>query len=132
MALSGQHDVWNRDLQMRVRYPVHVTTIQRAIALATVKSGINRRVTAHTFRHSFATHLLRSGYDIRTVQELLGHVDVSTTMLYLHVLDAGTGVRSPFDQLATPPSSSGRSVLGSLISTRSRCIKSAGVSGHWV
>jgi integron integrase len=102
----AQHDVWHRDLRMRVRYPVHVTTIQRAIALAGVKSGINRRVTAHTFRHSFATHLLRSGYDIRTVQELLGHVDVSTTMIYLHVLDAGTGVRSPFDQLATPPSSS--------------------------
>ncbi len=97
----ARHDVWNRDLRMRVRYPIHATTIQRAIALAGVKSGINRRVTAHTFRHSFATHLLRSGYDIRTVQELLGHVDVSTTMLYLHVLESGTGVRSPFDQLSS-------------------------------
>ena len=99
----ARHDVWNRDLRTRVRYPVHMTTIQRAIALAGVKSGINRRVTAHTFRHSFATHLLRSGYDIRTVQELLGHVDVSTTMIYLHVLESGTGVRSPFDQLPGAP-----------------------------
>jgi site-specific recombinase XerD len=87
-----------------VRYPLHATTIQRAIASAVTKSGVNRRVTAHTFRHSFATHLVRSGYDIRTVQELLGHVDVSTTMIYLHVLDTGTGVRSPFDQLPGHPS----------------------------
>ena len=99
----ARYDVWDRDLRMRVRYPIHATTIQRAIALAGVKSGINRRVTAHTFRHSFATHLLRSGYDIRTVQELLGHVDVSTTMIYLHVLDNGTGVRSPFDSLPSAP-----------------------------
>jgi integron integrase len=100
----ARYDVWNRDLRMQVRYPIHATTVQRAIALAGVKSGINRRVTAHTFRHSFATHLLRSGYDIRTVQELLGHVDVSTTMIYLHVLDRGTGVRSPLDQLPSSTS----------------------------
>ena len=67
--------------------------------MAGVRSGINQRVTAHTMRHSFATQLLRAGYDIRTVQELLGHCDLNTTMIYLHVLDRGAGVRSPLDLL---------------------------------
>lgn len=91
----------------RMRYHVHHTTVQRAIAAAALASGINQRVSAHTFRHSFATHLLRAGYDIRTVQELLGHSDVSTTMVYLHVLDRGSGVRSPLDALP-PPTVPGR------------------------
>lgn len=81
---------------------LHKTTVQRAVAAAAQRSGLNKRVTAHTFRHSFATHMLRNGYDIRTVQELLGHSDVRTTMVYLHVLERGTGVRSPLDRL--PPS----------------------------
>ncbi len=95
----ASRDVYSRETKRYVRYHVHETTVQRAIAAAGVASGINKRVTAHTFRHSFATHLLRTGTDIRTVQELLGHRDVSTTMVYLHVLDRGLGVRSPLDRL---------------------------------
>lgn len=89
-----------------MRYHLYETTVQRAITQAASLAGISKRVTSHTFRHSFATQLLRAGYDIRTVQSLLGHRDVSTTMLYLHVLESGTGVRSPLDALAsaaTPP-----------------------------
>lgn len=94
----------DRETRRMMRYHLYDTTVQRAIGSAVSLSAINKRVTAHTFRHSFATQLLRNGYDIRTVQTLLGHRDVSTTMIYLHVLDNGTGVRSPLDSL-TPASS---------------------------
>jgi site-specific recombinase XerD len=74
------------------------TTLQRAVKKAARLFGINKPVGCHTFRHSFATHLLQNGYDIRTVQELLGHKDVKTTMIYTHVLNRrGLAVQSPID-----------------------------------
>jgi integron integrase len=77
----------------------HPSNVQRAVRRAVLESGITKRASCHTFRHSFATHLLESGYDIRTVQELLGHRDVRTTMIYTHVLNrGGLGVVSPMDR----------------------------------
>lgn len=80
------------------RHHIYASTIQRFVNSAAKKTGINKIITPHTFRHSFATHLLQSGYDIRTVQELLGHKSVKTTMIYTHVMNkGGMGVRSPLD-----------------------------------
>jgi len=82
------------------RYHLHESAVQRTVTEAARRAGVTKHVTCHTMRHSFATHLLEDGYDIRTVQELLGHRDVSTTMTYLHVLKRGAlGVRSPADRL---------------------------------
>jgi integron integrase len=95
-------DRLSRDPQNRrgplVRFHIHASNLQKALGAAVHQSGIKKRVTCHTLRHSFATHLLENGYDIRTVQELLGHKSVETTMIYTHVMaKPGLGVRSPLD-----------------------------------
>jgi integron integrase len=82
------------------RHHIDEPLVQKAVRDAVAQAGLTKRVTCHTFRNSFATHLLEGGYDIRTVQELLGHSDVKTTMIYTHVLNRGpAGVRSPVDGL---------------------------------
>lgn len=83
-----------------VRFHLSPATVQKDVRRAALEAGIAKRVTCHTFRHSFATHLLEAGTDIRTVQDLLGHVSLKTTMVYTHVLGKGVTTRSPLDGFA--------------------------------
>ncbi len=90
----------NPQTDVQGRYHVHESVLQRVVKEAMQKTGISKFASFHTFRHSFAPHLLEDGYDIRTVQELPGHSDVSTMMVYTHVLNrGGKGVLSPADGL---------------------------------
>lgn len=95
-----EHRWINGKTKEQGRHHIDESLVQKAVRDAVAKAGLTKRATSHTFRHSFATHLIESGYDIRTVQELLGHTDVRTTMIYTHVLNRGpAGVRSPVDGL---------------------------------
>ena len=96
-------DAFLSSLAAERRHHVDPAILQRVVKVAAVTTGIAKHATCHTLRHSFATHLLEDGYDIRTIQELLGHKDVKTTMICTHVLNrGGRGVRSPVDSLDGP------------------------------
>ncbi len=110
-VFPAARDYFDESTGIRRRHHLHPTVVQRAFHAAAHEAGLTKPATCHTLRHSFATHMLEAGYDIRTVQELMGHRDLNTTMIYTHVTTVGgKGVRSPLDHRVLPPLSQGNPI----------------------